>query len=174
MLPGNSSSLSGFCLLRFKRRDHNGSQQSHSSCNRQADTGRLARRDGLGADHHEVCKLDHVHGAGVGSKAFIDVGGFLGIFAKAVAVSLLDLDVMRDEDGEVHAVTSWSKDQLKDRLSTPLLNTVRESGLRQASWVRFRSHVGQMSKVWCPSCFFALPGSTEDALDPPNLPVLSA
>jgi hypothetical protein len=31
-----------------------------------------------------------------------------------VAVSATDLDFMRDEDGDVHAVTSWTKDQLKD------------------------------------------------------------
>jgi len=34
--------------------------------------------------------------------------------AKPVAVSLSDLDFMRDEDGEVHALTSWTKDQLKE------------------------------------------------------------
>lgn len=67
-----------------------------------------------GADDHKVGKVDHVHGAGDGSKAIIDVGGFLGIGAKPVAVSLSDLDFMRDENGDVHAVTSWTKDQLKD------------------------------------------------------------
>ena len=46
--------------------------------------------------------------------AIIDVGGFLGIGAKPVAVPLTDLEFMRDEDGEVHAVTTWTKDQLKD------------------------------------------------------------
>ncbi|TIV73828.1 MAG: PRC-barrel domain containing protein, partial [Mesorhizobium sp.] len=43
----------------------------------------------------------------------IDVGGFLGIGAKPVAVTASQLDFMRDEDGDVHAVTSWTKDQLK-------------------------------------------------------------
>ena len=67
-----------------------------------------------GADDHKVGKLDHIHGAGPGSTAIIDVGGFLGIGAKPVSVPLTDLDFMRDEDGEVHAVTSWTKDQLKE------------------------------------------------------------
>lgn len=67
-----------------------------------------------GADDHKVGTLDHVHGTGASSAAIIDVGGFLGIGAKPVAVPLMDLEFMRDEDGDVHAVTSWTKDQLKD------------------------------------------------------------
>lgn len=67
-----------------------------------------------GADDHKVGKLDHVHGTGAAGTAIIDVGGFLGIGAKPVAVPLSDLEFMRDEDGEVHAVTSWTKDQLKE------------------------------------------------------------
>ena len=67
-----------------------------------------------GADDHKVGKVDHVHRAGAGSQAIIDVGGFLGIGAKPVAVPLTDLQFMRDEDGDVHAVTTWTKDQLKD------------------------------------------------------------
>jgi ribosomal 30S subunit maturation factor RimM len=67
-----------------------------------------------GADDHKVGKVDHIHGAGAGGQAIIDVGGFLGIGAKPVAVPLSDLDFMRDEDGDVHAVTAWTKDQLKD------------------------------------------------------------
>lgn len=68
-----------------------------------------------GADDDKVGKIDHVHvhGAGTGSTVVIDVGGFLGIGAKPVAVALGDLDLMRDEDGNVHAVTTWTKDQLK-------------------------------------------------------------
>ncbi|MBB3452691.1 ribosomal 30S subunit maturation factor RimM [Rhizobium sp. BK313] len=64
-------------------------------------------------DDHEVGSVDHVHGTGGGSTAVIDVGGFLGIGAKPVAVPLTDLDFMRDEDGNVHALTTWTKDQLK-------------------------------------------------------------
>lgn len=67
-----------------------------------------------GADDHKVGKLDHVHDIGAGGQAIIDVGGFLGIGAKPVAVPLSDLEFMRDEDGDVHAVTTWTKDQLKE------------------------------------------------------------
>jgi hypothetical protein len=67
-----------------------------------------------GADDHKVGKLDHIHGAaGAGGMAVIDVGGFLGIGAKPVGVPLVDLEFMRDDDGDVHAVTTWTKDQLK-------------------------------------------------------------
>jgi hypothetical protein len=66
-----------------------------------------------GADDHKVGTVDHLHGAGATSKVVIDVGGFLGIGAKPVAVSISDFEFMRDEDGDVHAVTSWTKDALK-------------------------------------------------------------
>lgn len=63
-----------------------------------------------GADDEKVGKVSHLHG----SEVVIDVGGFLGIGAKPVAVPATQLDFMRDEDGDVHAVTTWTKDQLKD------------------------------------------------------------
>lgn len=66
-----------------------------------------------GADDHKVGSVSHVHGTGADSQVVIDVGGFLGIGAKPVAVNARDLDFMRDEDGDVHAVTTWTKDQLK-------------------------------------------------------------
>ncbi len=62
-----------------------------------------------GPDDSSIGTLDHLHG----STAVIDVGGFLGIGAKPVAVPVTDLDFMRDESGNVHAVTGWSKDQLE-------------------------------------------------------------
>jgi len=66
-----------------------------------------------GADDEKVGKVDHVHGVGEASTVIIDVGGFLGLGAKPVAVPASQLDFMRDEDGEVHAVTTWTEDQLK-------------------------------------------------------------
>ena len=66
------------------------------------------------ADDHKLGTLDHIYGSGVSGTAVIDVGGFLGIGAKPVGVALTDLQFMRDEDGDVHAVTNWTKDQLKD------------------------------------------------------------
>ncbi|MBY3068574.1 PRC-barrel domain containing protein [Rhizobium laguerreae] len=66
-----------------------------------------------GADDHKVGKVDHIHGAGAGGSAVIDVGGLLGIGAKPGCSPVSDLEFMRDEDGDVHAVTSWTKDELK-------------------------------------------------------------
>ena len=61
-----------------------------------------------------IGSVSHVHGFGPTSLVVVDVGGFLGIGAKPVAVPLSELEFMRDEDGDVHAVTNWTKDQLKD------------------------------------------------------------
>ncbi|SEQ30913.1 PRC-barrel domain-containing protein [Devosia sp. YR412] len=66
-----------------------------------------------GADDHKVGHVSHVHGSGAASEIIVDVGGFLGLGAKPVAVPVADLQFMRDEDGDVHAVTSWTKDQLE-------------------------------------------------------------
>jgi len=63
-----------------------------------------------GRDDEKIGSVSHLHG----SQVVIDVGGFLGIGTKPVAVSATDLDFMRDEDGDVHAVTTWTKDQLKE------------------------------------------------------------
>ena len=62
-----------------------------------------------GPDDEKIGSVDHVHG----KQVVIDVGGFLGIGAKPVAVPASQLDFMRDEDGDVHAVTSWTEDELK-------------------------------------------------------------
>lgn len=66
-----------------------------------------------GADDHKVGKVSHVHGVGSASQIVVDVGGFLGLGAKPVAVPLSELEFMRDERGDIHAVTAWTKDQLE-------------------------------------------------------------
>lgn len=63
-----------------------------------------------GPGDEKIGSVSHMHGP---SEVVIDVGGFLGIGAKPVAVAAAELDFMRDEDGEVHAITNWTKDQLK-------------------------------------------------------------
>jgi hypothetical protein len=67
-----------------------------------------------GADDHRVGTVSHLHGSGALAEAIIDVGGFLGIGSKPVAVPVSQLNFMRDEDGDVHAVTGWTKDELKE------------------------------------------------------------
>lgn len=66
-----------------------------------------------GPADEKIGKVAHTHGSGPTAQVAIDVGGFLGIGAKQVAVPASDLDFMRDEDGDVHAVTTWTKDQMK-------------------------------------------------------------
>ena len=63
-----------------------------------------------GPGDEKIGSVSHLHG----SQIIVDVGGFLGIGAKPVAVDVTQLEFMRDEDGDVHAVTNWTKDQLKD------------------------------------------------------------
>ena len=64
-------------------------------------------------EDEKIGTVAHVHGIGAEAQVVIDVGGFLGIGAKPVAVPVADLEFMRDESGDVHAVTTWTKDQLK-------------------------------------------------------------
>lgn len=67
-----------------------------------------------GPDDETIGTVAHVHGMGATMQVIVDVGGFLGIGSKSVALDVNSLDFMRDEDGTVHAVTSWTKDQVKD------------------------------------------------------------
>ncbi|MCP8882358.1 PRC-barrel domain-containing protein [Devosia sp. XJ19-1] len=67
-----------------------------------------------GADNQEIGKVSHLHGSGPSAQVIVDVGGFLGLGAKPVAVSMVSLDFMRDEAGHVHAVTLWTRKDLED------------------------------------------------------------
>ncbi|MBL0375417.1 PRC-barrel domain-containing protein [Rhizobium sp. KVB221] len=88
----------------------------HSNHERLASTeltsGVLEGATVYGPDDDTIGTVDHIHSES--GAAIIDVGGFLGIGSKPVAVPLADLDFMRDEDGDVHAVTTWTKDQLDE------------------------------------------------------------
>ncbi|MHA6690579.1 PRC-barrel domain containing protein [Devosia sp. A449] len=66
-----------------------------------------------GANDDRVGKVSLIHGTGPGSQAIIEIGGFLGIGTKPVAVAASELEFMRDERGAVHGVTRWTKDELK-------------------------------------------------------------
>ncbi len=66
-----------------------------------------------GADDEKIGAVAHVHGMGAGAQVIVDVGGFLGIGAKPVALTTSQLSFMRDEDGDVHATTAWTKEQVK-------------------------------------------------------------
>lgn len=66
-----------------------------------------------GAEDHKVGHVSHLHGVGPSAQIIVDVGGFLGLGAKPVAVGAGNLEFMRDEKGDVHATTSWTKEQLE-------------------------------------------------------------
>lgn len=65
-----------------------------------------------GTDDTKIGRVAHVHGMGSATQVIVDVGGFLGIGTKAVALTTNQLVFMRDEAGDVHATTSWTKDQV--------------------------------------------------------------
>ncbi len=67
-----------------------------------------------GPDDNHIGDVSHFHGTGQSSQAIVDVGGFLGLGAKPISLSVTELNFMRDENGKVHATTSMTKDQLKD------------------------------------------------------------
>ena len=67
-----------------------------------------------GADDEKIGTVSHVHGMGAATQVIVDVGGFLGIGAKPVALTTSQLTFMRDGDGDVHATTAWTKEQVKD------------------------------------------------------------
>ena len=66
-----------------------------------------------GPEDETVGSVSHVHGDGADATVVLDVGGFLGIGAKTVALPMASFEFMRDEGGTVHAVTSMTKDQAK-------------------------------------------------------------
>jgi PRC-barrel domain len=66
-----------------------------------------------GPGDETVGTVSHVHGAGRDTQVIVDVGGFLGIGAKPVSLDMSKLNFMRNENGTIHATTSWTKDDLK-------------------------------------------------------------
>ncbi|WJS86839.1 PRC-barrel domain-containing protein [Paracoccus sp. TOH] len=67
-----------------------------------------------GPEDERIGHVSHVHGAGNTATVVIDVGGFLGIGSKPVSVPATELDFMRDASNSVHAVSRWTKDELKE------------------------------------------------------------
>ncbi|WP_193335907.1 PRC-barrel domain-containing protein [Devosia beringensis] len=65
-----------------------------------------------GADDAAVGHVSHLVGSGAACQVIVDVGGFLGLGAKPVAVGLGQLSFMRDAEGMVHAATGWTEEQL--------------------------------------------------------------
>lgn len=74
----------------------------------------LKGADIYGPDDHEIGNISHLHGTEPNAQAVIDVGGFLGIGTKTVALEVSRLKFMRDENGNVHGTTTMTKDELKN------------------------------------------------------------
>lgn len=66
-----------------------------------------------GADDVKIGTVSHVHSLDAMLQVIIDVGGFLGIGAKPVALAATELNFLRSNDGAVYARTTWTKDQVK-------------------------------------------------------------
>lgn len=67
-----------------------------------------------GPGDETIGSISHLHGTGSAAMAVVDVGGFLGLTSKPVQLPVSELQMMRDENGEVHGVTSHSKEELKE------------------------------------------------------------
>lgn len=67
-----------------------------------------------GPEDEKVGTVSHLHGTGSSSQVVVDVGGFLGIGSKQVALPVSQLNFMRDEDGVVHATTALTKEKAKE------------------------------------------------------------
>ncbi len=67
-----------------------------------------------GPNDDHIGDVSHLHGMAPTAQAVVDVGGFLGIGAKTVALPVSNLNFMRDENGKVHATTTMTKEQLKN------------------------------------------------------------
>ncbi len=67
-----------------------------------------------GPDDKDIGNVSHFHGSGPHAQVVVDVGGFLGLGAKPVALDVSSLTFMRDESGNVHATTAMTKEQLKE------------------------------------------------------------
>jgi hypothetical protein len=66
-----------------------------------------------GANDEKIGTVAQVKGMGAATHVIVDAGGFLGMGAKPIALTTNQLDFMRDEEGDVHATTSWTKEQIE-------------------------------------------------------------
>jgi hypothetical protein len=66
-----------------------------------------------GADDQKIDTMAHVHGMGAASQVNLEVGGFPGIGAKPVALTTNQVTFMHDEEGDAHATTAWTNEQIK-------------------------------------------------------------
>lgn len=68
-----------------------------------------------GPDDAEIGTVQRLQIAGRETAVVIAIGGQLVTGDSTVPISLLDLTFMRDPNQKVHAVTSWTREELLDR-----------------------------------------------------------
>lgn len=68
----------------------------------------------FGPGDEKIGAVAHVHGVGDMMQVIVDVGGFLGLGSKSVALEVQQINFMRDEGDTIHGVTSMTKEQVKD------------------------------------------------------------
>lgn len=66
-----------------------------------------------GPNEERIGAISHIHDDQGHARAVVDIGGFLGVGARTVALDMGWLDVMRDESGVVHATVYMTRDELK-------------------------------------------------------------
>ena len=64
-------------------------------------------------DDARIGTVSQIHSRGPATQAIIDVGGFLGIGAKPVAMTVARLSFMHADDSAVYATSNWTKDQVR-------------------------------------------------------------
>jgi hypothetical protein len=74
----------------------------------------LANAPVYGPSSERVGTISHLHRSAATTSVVVDIGGFPDTGTRPVLVALAELDLMRDEDGNVHGVTSWTKDELEN------------------------------------------------------------
>jgi hypothetical protein len=90
-------------------------QSKHTSLNLQ-DLNAVAVEEAsvYGPDESHIGDISHIHGTGQNAQVVVDVGGFLGIGARPVALKVSQLNFMRDENGKVHAATSFDQGRVEE------------------------------------------------------------
>ena len=82
--------------------------------NREVTADDLEGANVYGPGDEKIGTVSEIHGAGPGLRTVVDVGGFLGIGSKPVAIDRARLNFLEDKSGTVIATTAMTKDQMKE------------------------------------------------------------
>jgi hypothetical protein len=65
-----------------------------------------------GPDDEDIGRVSYLDGSGPTARVIVEVGGFLGIGSKTVALPVGQVNFMRDGDGNVYATSALTKEQV--------------------------------------------------------------